>query len=470
MISNKNLKASLVFVGGGVPSLILAFAMTKFHKLPICIIEKSHEVGGQYKSLVYKNGIVFDQGMHIYYETGITEIDSVLLQIIPDYDWHFLKDNEKDVAGIFYNGKLQTNSPYPDLRDLSQKDKDRFVSSIFENINNININITGNAGELLRNHFGNYLAEEIFKPILQNLYGIHYDDLSSIVFKLTAINRVVLYNEDTTLDLMSSVYLKDRIAYPDQMKLPIKRTNRSRGLYPRKFGFGGVIEILRKKLEERGVIFFTNTEVLGIRTSNNIINSIVIKTEREDEYDLQVATGVVWASDIYSLLRNFNINLEYKMDFGHKKFVNLLTKQKPRMGNLYYFYNFDSASKIFRVTNYSEYCLRALYDGNYPICIEYWSENESNEDIISSVIIDLVKMGVIDNESEVIFAHVPEYKAIFPKPLVKTVSSIELASSKLLDLEINNLVHIGSYSKPEVFFLHEILKDAFVQVKNKGWI
>ena len=79
-------------------------------------------------------------------------------------------------------------------------------------------------------------------------------------------------------------------------------------------------------------------------------------------------------------------------------------------------------------------------------------------------------MGVIDNESDVIFAHVPEYKAIFPKPLVKTVSSIELASSKLLDLEINNLVHIGSYSKPEVFFLHEILKDAFVQVKNKGWI
>jgi protoporphyrinogen oxidase len=468
MASIKNLKASLVFVGGGIPSLILAFAMTKFHKLPICIIEKSPEVGGQYKSLKYENGLVFDQGMHIYYETGIKELDSVLLQIIPDRDWHFLEDNEKDIAGIFYNGKLQTNSPYPDLRNFSLKDKNNFIASIFENINNININ--GNAGELLRNHFGNHLAEEIFKPILQNLYGTHYDNLSSIVFRLTAINRVVLYDANVTLDLMSSIYLKNRIAYPDQMNLPIKRTNISRGLYPRKFGFGGVIEILRRKLEERGAIFLMNTEVLGIKSSNNVINSLVIRTENEDEYELRVATGVLWASDIYSLLRNFNVKLKYNMDFGHKKFVNLLTRHKPKMGNLYYFYNFDSVSKIFRVTNYSEYCPRALYDGYYPICIEYWSENESNEDIITRVILDLVKIGIIEDKSEVIFADVPEYKAIFPKPLVETVSSIEEASNKLIDLKINNLVHIGSYSKPNVFFLHEILKDAFVQVKNKGWI
>ena len=161
-------KISFAFVGGGLPSLLLASLLSKFKPTsPILIIESSNRPGGQFKSIEYPNGELFDQGMHIYYETEISEIDETFLSILPEDEWNYLIGNRKDIAGIFFNGKLQITTPYPDLRDYPHEEKMSYVQSMFENIAELNLEDPTNMSDLLHQHFGPRIAQEIFAPILK---------------------------------------------------------------------------------------------------------------------------------------------------------------------------------------------------------------------------------------------------------------------------------------------------------------
>jgi cation diffusion facilitator CzcD-associated flavoprotein CzcO len=123
-LSSVDDSTKIVFVGGGLSSLIMAKVLIRkgIPARDITIVENSSELGGQYSS-IRTDSSVFDLGMHIYYETGIEEIDSCFIDIQPE-NWIYLADNKKDIAGIFWNGNLQINSPYPDLR------KKRFLKMI----------------------------------------------------------------------------------------------------------------------------------------------------------------------------------------------------------------------------------------------------------------------------------------------------------------------------------------------------
>jgi len=247
-------RASFVIIGGGLPSLLFAYLLNQSNpSKTIVIIESSNQVGGLFKSTQNRLGDTFDQGMHIYYETEIAEVDEAFLGILPSEEWHYLEGNRKDIAGIFYNGKLQQNTPYPDLRDHSEEEKLAFMQSLFQPIEKKIFQDHGNVSDLLISHFGELIASEIFEPILKKLYGLGGKQLDPLAFRLTAINRIALFNGQVADDLMKSDYLRARIAYPDQLKLPFVRESRSRGVYPKSFGFGKVINRLTEKLLERDV-------------------------------------------------------------------------------------------------------------------------------------------------------------------------------------------------------------------------
>jgi protoporphyrinogen oxidase len=463
-------KVSYALIGGGLPSLVCASLLMKADpNLDICIIEKATQFGGQYKSLVYPTGEIFDQGMHIYYETEIPQLDEVIFTTLLPAEWNILAENQKDIAGIFYKGKLQTNTPYPDLRPETPREKSMFFASLVSNLGERLSEPQASAAQVLDFHFGRELSRTVFHPILRKLYRRQAHELDPLALRLTAMNRVVLFAEEPTRDLMKSDYLRQRLGYPDQLSLPVKRESKSRGLYPKTFGFGRVIDGLVSRLENMGVQLLTQKNIQEIRVSDASVTAI--RVDKDENSWIDIEKGLIWSADIFSLLRLFKNPAQSKLEFTNKYFVNLIIRIKPKMAGLYYFYNFDEFSDIFRVTNYEAYCGDASREGYFPLCIEYWpSMPLSQEEIVEKVIDDLLKMEVIDCRQDVTFSNIPDVPLNFPNPSCEGIDSIRKANEMLAEMDLKNLVNIGVLSNNGNFFLHEILNNAFYQLVKKGWI
>jgi protoporphyrinogen oxidase len=280
---------------------------------------------------------------------------------------------------------------------------------------------------------------------------------------------VVLFNEHATEDLMKSEFLRARIGYPDQLNLPIVRKSQSRGLYPKSFGFGNVIDKLIKNLHASGVLFISNTRVKELIFEDSKIKIVKCNDELESHFEIQ--NGVIWSADVFSLLKLAGETAESKIQFGLKKCVNLLLKNEPRMGGLYYFYNFDELSNIFRVTNYSAYCSDAAKNGTYPICIEYWTKDDLTDDEIkNTVVLDLVKMQIIASVDEIVFGEISPQPVLFPNPSVEAIDSIRNAIKNLERMNVKNLILIGPLTSNGTFFLHEVLRSGYKLIKEKGWL
>ena len=301
---NSNIKqASFVIVGGGLPSLVLAHLLhvSKNNPRPVLVVEKSSQLGGQFRSEANLNGKYFDLGMHIYYETGFEEIDSVVRSLLPDEGWNFLEGNRRDIAGIYFDGSLQVNSPYPDVRKTIGGSEG--VSRYFLDLSST-LEARGTlaeegdtALEVLTSRFGPLLAKEVFAPILEKLYSTNASMLHPLATRLTKMDRVVLFDEITTSELMKSHEFRKRIAYPSQLTLPDVRTSNYRGVYPKKFGFGSVVELLTSRLRDMGVEFMTNTTVTEVCSEIGGRVSSLRLTNEEEDLMIEVGEGLVWSTD-----------------------------------------------------------------------------------------------------------------------------------------------------------------------------
>ena len=94
-----------VIVGSGISGLFAGLLLSeKGHK--VTIIEKEEQVGGLLKSYNYGDFGVFDYGMHNFLETGIEVIDKMIFDLLPIDQWNILEGDKRDVAGIYFNGKM----------------------------------------------------------------------------------------------------------------------------------------------------------------------------------------------------------------------------------------------------------------------------------------------------------------------------------------------------------------------------
>jgi hypothetical protein len=170
-------------------------------------------------------------------------------------------------------------------------------------------------------------------------------------------------------------------------------------------------------------------------------------------------------------LKTINEKIESKLKIEQKRYVNIILKHYPKMGELYYFYNFDASSEIFRVTNFTAYCPDASSNNRFPICVEYWSKDVLTEDKIeSNTLNDLIKMKVIEDRESVLHAEVSKSPILFPTPSVEAINSINDACDVLAKKKIDNLVLTGALSSKNVFFLHEVLKSGYKSLCTKGWL
>lgn len=457
---------TMVLVGGSFTTMLLALKL-KLDDLSrdITIIEKAQELGGLYRTYHYDDLIKFDMGVHIYTDTTDEEIDSLVYDLLAKEEWNVLEGNKRDLAGTYFNGKLQLNTSYIDLREFPENKKSQYLGDMFLNIaKDVDPKKYNNTEDFLKAKFGNSLTEEVFTDILEKHYKQPLNELDVMATHITPVGRIAIYEDEELHGLMQAGQVRPRVAFPDQRRLPECYQRKGRLLYPRQFGIDRITKALANKLEKLGVKIYTNTSIQSLKLSNQKIQSMIIESP-EGIQEINTAR-IFWGGGLPGLAKMLDIKQEGNFQFQKAVFTNLVLDKPLQTEDLYYFYVFDQGFSTFRVTNYSAYCPDAINKKGYPVCVCLWLDKDLSEDeMIQLAISELKKMSVINDSYKVTFAK-PEFTNGFPKMTVANISLMDTLRDKISELKIENLNTVGILSQKGLFYLTEILVDAFEQARS----
>ena len=464
--------------GGGISGLLISSLLIKDKICSpenILVVESSNACGGLYSPWNCSDFGKLDKGMHIFYETLIDDIDSIFYNSLPPNEWIVMENNYKDVAGAYFNGKLQINSPYTDLRFFHSRLRDEYFNDFFKNIQRIKDNneqnhikdlfSNKNAEEYWEKRFGKKIYQDIFNPICKKLYGANAENLSPNAAYFTKLDRLVLCSSSFVKDISESDFLRKVLAYPEQLEMPFRRDNNQRGLYP-KFGMSKVVDALYQNLLNKGVNFRFNSTVKKIKKLDNKFQVIIDKVDT-NKISLE-ADHIFWSGSKLQLAEAFQIEYDFPINVGESNYIfSRINEKDLNMPDLYYFYCFDSNYSAYRVTNISKYSNNIDKEGRILLCLEqhfteeqrlkYYSNKGFNELFDMEIISQKVETKMIKNYK------IP--KRIFPRPLLcddeRNLKISELDSFK-------NIIFSGknkTLSKTP-FFLVDSLKDIHEQYQD----
>lgn len=455
-----------VVVGGGIAGLLAALLSAERDGRKVILIEKEPELGGLLRFFDYGQFGRFDYGMHNMYETGIAALDELLFGLLPEHEWQLLEGPKRDLAGLYLNSKLQENSPFPDIRQQSPEHWEASISSFFRQLQSGEAYSDTNAYEDARTRLGTVIADSIVDPALRKQFGRPAKELALFSTRLTTLSRVVMFDEQPFADLMASDNLRDRLAYPEQRTLPAKWSSGRRAYYPKAYGIYRVIEAMVSRLKKAGVEILTSANVRSMEIVGEKVQTIQIATAQGDR-ELHV-DRLIWTSGLPAIAGLTNVDMkQYKYDPARKTVVvNLLLRNPPVMGDLFYFYCYEPGFHTFRVTNFGAYCDGAAREYGYPIAVELLLDGPlpDKEAIGAMAVEELLKFGVIKTPEDVAFQAVEILMAGFPMPTSNNFDVLSDIRDKLLEKAVSNLVLLGVMSEENIFFQRDVLSQTYTKL------
>jgi protoporphyrinogen oxidase len=455
-----------VIVGSGISGLFAGLLLSEKGR-KVTIIEKEEQIGGLLKSYNYGDFGVFDYGMHNFLETGIEEIDNMIFDLLPIDQWNILEGDKRDVAGIYFNGKIQFNSPYIDIRDF-KIDQVNDLQKHFANSEISKHNLPRNAKEYTEIRFGKELSEITTNIALEKIFQKPSDELDVGAIHFTPLSRLVTSNEKQTLEYYKSDFLRERIAFPEQKNLPVELSSGRRGYYPKQFGIFRIVKAIKEKILKNGGDILTSSSLENVTIINDKIQKLKILHNNEVK-ELNNINTLIWTANIFGLGNVLNYSFKgLKYDRPLKTYVvNILVDQETKLGDLYYFFCYDKGFKTFRLTNYSAYCKSAKRDGLYPLSLELLvdpSEDLSEEMIEKIAKKELLKFNILHEETRVVFMKAEVLVSGIPMLTLNNSISMKLTRDKIKDENISNLILTGILSEDNLFFQTDVLKDIYNKI------
>jgi len=475
-----------IFIGGGVGNLLTALWLYESGRasndeLAITIFESEEDVGGLYRSHTYPDGSVFDSGMHVFYETLDPELDDLWWSLLSNEEWNVLEGNRKDIAGIFFGGRLQQNSPYPDLRSGSAWERLKHLSSVlvaarmYGSVGRLPSEEDTSARRYFERRFGVVIARDVIEPILLKMFGVSGSQLSPLATQLVAMNRVILLPRWVMKRAIKVPVLACRIAFPEQLELPIRRVNTERGLYPKTIGMGRVVDSLKSRLLAHGAKILTSTRIVGMKFENSRIISLEsFSSEKGLETHECTKSQVFWGAGP-NVLRQLALQDQFApaMSSGttartHRSqwIVDSWLRGPNLISPLYYFYCFDEDSSIFRVTNYAGYssCSRR---GQSQLSIELWVDKTlRSEQVVDLALSELLRMRIVSKAEQIEICGARKIGNGFPLLTTETVLGMEEIGGYYKGVGNRNFHLVGAAGDPRIFFLRDVLIQTKQVVEN----
>lgn len=461
MITTDRIDAGIdVVVGGGISGLVAALVLAEQHGRRVALIEREPEVGGLLRSFDYGEHGRFDYGMHTMFDTGVADLDQLLFGLLPEDEWQVGEGIHRDLAGVYFGGKLQTNSPYIDLRSLPSDQYERCVGGFFANLPRNGSIDESNARAYAESRFGRAIAD-VITPVIEKFYGKDASLMDLMATKITPFDRVVMFDEPLMSDLMQSDLLRSRLAYPEQRNLPAARGSGRRTYYPRRYGIDRVVAALRERLERAGVDIRTGAEVRRIDIENGCVTAVDTGSETIP------VDRLYWSSGLPPLARALGTAMPGRPDPPRRTAIVSILLDAPLPIDLHYFYCYEAGFRTFRLTNFTAYSSGAPRGGKYPITMELLVDDAEAKDVAGlerRAGDELRAFGVLSSGTEVTFMRAEVLAAGFPMPSCNAVRVMNQLRTAIAERDLRNLTTMGVLSEPGLFFQRDVLADTYRKV------
>ena len=457
-----------VIVGGGIAGLLCALLLSEHRGLSVTLVERESSVGGLLGRLDYGEAGTFDLGMHNMYETGIAELDDTLYGLLPDDDWQILEGNQRDLAGSWFNGRLQINSPYPDLRWGPADRTAAYCREVLEAAAQTTTAASGAVNESMR-LFGRSITNDVISPILYAQFRTDPQLLHRSALWLTNIHRILLLDEDGLKARADEPGVRERIGFPEQRSLPAAWASGRRAFYPKRYGMHRVVDAIVARLRSAGVRFVTSVQPIALEIVRGGVGAVVVKHGCGDTERIE-SDRMYWTASPPALARLLGVDTsEYTFDHARPTWiVNVLLRDWPRMDDLYYFFNYTPEFDTFRVTNYSAYCDGAPRNGRFPVAVELLlTDGASPGGVAAQAVNELVRFGMIDEPADVTFAAAERLAAGIPLLTSANISSMSGLHSAIESSGHPNLEVLGLMSHRGIFFQRDVLADVWRSVMGQ---
>ncbi len=463
------MSARVLILGGGIAGLISALLIKNNNEdVRVTLVEASGGLGGLLKSFSYPGYGSFDRGTHYLMESGIAELDELFEKALPHEQRHSMSGYATDVSGIYYKGRLQKNTPFPDLRE--DNNWSVYVSEVLKKLpesTRVKPEECANALDYFEKRFGKRVAVDVIEPIIKKLFDSELEKMSFLGTRFVPLNRIALFDTGLMQDLLGTEHCSKVLAFTEQRELPLSKQPVLQAFYPRKPGIGRVIDNMASMLNEAGVEVLLNTSVSKLNFENRHITSASLSskgigTVLDVECDVVINAGGVLAA-----AKLFELDSITKMD---KPFttviVNFIFKEPLDTDGLYYFYCYDERFHTFRVTDYRNYCPGANIGKNFPITMEIIIKGNcpEKEDLSKLALEELRGMGLISSTD------LPEFTAVeildygFPLLTTNNIDILSSMRSSLSALHLDNYIQCGALSDANVYFQQEVLIDTYTKI------
>jgi protoporphyrinogen oxidase len=463
-------RKNIVIVGGGIAGLLSALMLSKNKKYQIHIVERGSEIGGLQKSFDYKEYGTFDYGAHNILESGIQELDELIVGLLPENEWQVssaVNGQRRALTGLFYNGKLQLNSPFIDLRGIDSNALKAYIGDFFFNLGKRNLQSDHEtAYDVAKHLFGEKITSEILTPVFKKLFNKDANELDAMAMHLTPFSRICLFEQNIMNELVKTETIGTSLSFTDQKKLPSQYLPPLKTYYPKKYGMHRVIDAIEERLKNENVIIHINSNVTKITHDEQMIQEIYINNTLIPEVE-----QFIFSAGLVTLSKLLNINTQ-DLQFDQNPetiIINILIDKPLNIGDLSYFYCYDEGYKTFRVDNYINYCDGAVRDGLYPISIEMLSLSEKGVNLTEMehiAIKELNQLNILQKNTKIIFTKGEALEYGFPLLSQKNIQNMNKIRENINTLKLKNLVKIGILSEQNLFFETDIKKDVFFKIKK----
>jgi oxygen-dependent protoporphyrinogen oxidase len=458
-----NKKNTTIVVGAGPSGIFQALYLAKVKQHQVILIEQQDCIGGFFNSIQTPYGTV-DTGVFILEETGNTALDELIFNCLPENEWNVLENTQKDIAGNYFEGKLNTDTIYPDLRALEQKDYLECLGDLFSSLQADYSQLSDNDSleKYFEQRFGSVTTEKILKPLAQKIWQQPLENLSLWAAKLVHLNRLVTHNHDTTVELKSSAILDDILAFPEQLKVPGNYLkNKTRSLYPKKYGLTSIVNNVRQMLLDLDVRILTSTTIKKLNTTNNKLISISAEIKGvAEEIKLD---HLLWTIPSNFLNDHFNLKSTELIDkpIPHRV-IYLFLDVPPLTGELYWFWSYDPNNSFVRVSSPHAFCPSIADAKSFPLCIEtHIVDPELADEELFKLIEEEVRTAGLVSDKTIIKGYwvAPKVKGFFV-PTLTNCNQVAENINRINELKPNNLILSAQNISDGTFYLRDVLKNA----------
>jgi oxygen-dependent protoporphyrinogen oxidase len=446
-----------VVVGAGISGLLLASKLrAKYPDGDITVIDKAPECGGLLAGKYYPDAnLYFDLGTHIPRETGDAEIDALMLSVIEPHNLIHYARGQGDYAGAVYNGQLQVNSHFPDIRggiehdEISQALKDHIAANdtAYSPVRDCALLEEGNR------KFGEVYTRSALQEILPSIYQRPAEDLAWFAAELPGLSRVITDDQTQWVQNAQDDRYRAIIGFPEQRELPQAYTAEKRSFYGQKNGSRALIDGLCDHLIKHGVkiVLSAKIEHCDLEASSLVYEDAQGARVSLGFDRLIIATGIIGAAHILNIpMQDFG----FDRPMSHR-LINIVADQKINT-DLFYFYGLDRDCDFYRVTHYGG----ILNDFNDKrLTIEVLGERaENDEELLDLIVSQLNDIGFLLSES-LSFSDVIKLPSGFPAPTVKNLRAMNDLREEI-DRRTNkgNMIVTGVGSARGLFFQNEIIE------------